>query len=181
VRWAGECLRDSNLQVHPFRNRSSSAGTRQPNATVTPVAELPFTVLGYRVDVRQAASDPWSSLCAASGTLNAAGVFTSSFHRAGPLRRANPHQNGGANQDYCFHATLRSGADARLVVKRSVRIPLQRRTTACFEWSHRLRLHRHDCRIASWRLAALWQSYQFRTPPDRPDRSGPKSGDPNPH
>jgi hypothetical protein len=71
-----------------------------PTPPVTPIAELPFTVLGYRVDVRQATTDPWASLCAASGTLNAAGVFTTSFTAQDLCVEPTPIQNGGANQDY---------------------------------------------------------------------------------
>lgn len=67
---------------------------------VTPTAELPFTVLGYRVDVRQASTDPWASLCAASGTHNAAGVFTTSFTAQDLCVEPTPIQNGGPNQDY---------------------------------------------------------------------------------
>ncbi len=67
---------------------------------VTPIAELPFTVLGYRVDVRQADTDPWASLCAASGTLNAAGVFTTLFTAQDQCVEPTPIQNGGPGQDY---------------------------------------------------------------------------------
>jgi hypothetical protein len=56
--------------------------------------ELPFTVLGYRVDVRESSSDPWSSLCAASGTLNAAGVFNTSFTAQDLCVEPTPVQNG---------------------------------------------------------------------------------------
>jgi hypothetical protein len=71
-----------------------------PTPPTTPIAELPFTVLGYRVDVREATTDPWASLCSASGTLNAAGVFTASFTAQDLCVEPTPLQNGGANQDY---------------------------------------------------------------------------------
>jgi hypothetical protein len=63
-----------------------------PAALVTP--ELPFTVLGYRVDVRESASDPWSSLCAASCSLNAAGVFSTPFKPQELCVEPTPVQNG---------------------------------------------------------------------------------------
>jgi hypothetical protein len=67
------------------------AGTTPP---VAPMPELPFTVLGYRVDVRENAAGPWASLCAASGTLNAAGVFTASFTEQDQCVEPTPVQNG---------------------------------------------------------------------------------------
>jgi hypothetical protein len=66
-----------------------------PLTLVTP--ELPFTVLGYRVDVRQHSSDPWSSLCAASGTLSAAGVFSTSFTAQDLCVEPTPVQNGSGD------------------------------------------------------------------------------------
>jgi hypothetical protein len=71
-----------------------------PTPPVTPIAELPFTVLGYRVDVRQQNTDPWVSLCAASGTLNAASVFTTSFSATDLCVEPTPIQNAGVNQDF---------------------------------------------------------------------------------
>lgn len=69
-----------------------------PGSLVT--AELPFTVLGYRVDVRESTSGPWSSLCTASGTLNAAGGFTTSFAASELCVEPTPVKNAGPNQDY---------------------------------------------------------------------------------
>jgi hypothetical protein len=66
----------------------------------TPVAELPLTVLGYRVDVRQNPNDNWFSLCAANGTLNAAGVFATSFSGTDLCLEPTPIQNGGAAQAF---------------------------------------------------------------------------------
>lgn len=56
--------------------------------------EVPFTVLGYRVDVRQSDADPWSSLCAASGTLNAANVYSTSFTAQDLCVEPTPVQTG---------------------------------------------------------------------------------------
>jgi hypothetical protein len=58
------------------------------------VTELPFTVLGYRVDVREKPSDPWASLCSANGTLNAAGVFTASYAAQDLCVEPTPIQTG---------------------------------------------------------------------------------------
>lgn len=71
-----------------------------PTPPVNPVAELPFTVLGYRVDVRESSGDPWSSLCAANGTLNAAGVFTTTYTAQDLCVEPTPIQNAGPGQDY---------------------------------------------------------------------------------
>lgn len=68
------------------------AATTPPVPPITP--ELPFTVLGYRVDVRESSSDPWSSLCAASGTLSAASVFNTSFTAQDLCVEPTPVQNG---------------------------------------------------------------------------------------
>jgi hypothetical protein len=65
-----------------------------PTPPATPLPELPFTILGYRVDVREKDSDPWASLCAASGTLNAAGVFSTSFSAQDLCVEPTPVQNG---------------------------------------------------------------------------------------
>ena len=76
-------------------------------------AELPFTVLGYRVDVRESTSGPWSSLCTASGTLMArADSAPRSPHpnSASSLRRSKtpaPTRTTGSPN------TSRSGVDAR--------------------------------------------------------------------
>ena len=69
-----------------------------PGSLVT--AELPFTVLGYRVDVREATSGPWSSLCTASGILNGAGGFSTSFAASELCVEPTPVKNAGPNQDY---------------------------------------------------------------------------------
>jgi len=66
--------------------------TPPPSTPVNP--ELPFTVLGYRVDVRENATGPWASLCAASGTLNAASVFSTSFTAQDLCVEPTPVQNG---------------------------------------------------------------------------------------
>jgi hypothetical protein len=66
-----------------------------PPANVT---ELPFTVLGYRVDVREKSTDPWASLCSANGTLNAAGVFTTSYAAQDLCVEPTPLQNSGPGQ-----------------------------------------------------------------------------------
>ncbi len=71
------------------------AATTPPTPPITP--ELPFTVLGYRVDVRESASDPWSSLCAASGTLSAASVFNRSFTAQDLCVEPTPVQNGSGD------------------------------------------------------------------------------------
>ena len=69
-----------------------------PPPPATPIApEVPFTVLGYRVDVRETSADPWSSLCAASGTLNAADVFTTSFNAKDQCVEPTPVQNGSGD------------------------------------------------------------------------------------
>jgi hypothetical protein len=66
-----------------------------PPPPATPIApEVPFTVIGYRVDVRQSANDPWSSLCAASGTVNAADEFSASFAAQDLCVEPTPVQNG---------------------------------------------------------------------------------------
>ncbi|MFZ0633850.1 MAG: hypothetical protein WA399_20045 [Acidobacteriaceae bacterium] len=89
-------------QVTTWVNRQIQIAQALASTTppATPVAELPFTVLGYRVDVRQSTTDPWSSLCAANGTLNAAGVFTTSFNATDLCVEPTPVQNAGANQEY---------------------------------------------------------------------------------
>ena len=63
-----------------------------PSTPINP--EVPFTVLGYRVDARQGSGNPWSSLCAASGTLNAASVFSTSFTAQDLCVEPTPVQNG---------------------------------------------------------------------------------------
>ncbi|MFI5336291.1 MAG: hypothetical protein ACHQ5A_05885, partial [Opitutales bacterium] len=69
-----------------------------PPPPATPInPELPFTVLGYRVDVRETAADPWSSLCAASGTLSAASVFSTSFTAQDLCVEPTPVQNGSGD------------------------------------------------------------------------------------
>jgi hypothetical protein len=69
-----------------------------PNAVIMP--ELPFTVLGYRVDVRQNDGDPWASLCAANGTLNAAGVFTTSYAATDLCIEPTPVMSPGPSADF---------------------------------------------------------------------------------
>ncbi len=66
-----------------------------PSTPVNP--QLPFTVLGYRVDVRQSNSDPWASLCAASGTLNAASAFSTTFTAQDLCVEPTPVQNGSGD------------------------------------------------------------------------------------
>ncbi len=66
-----------------------------PGTLITP--ELPFTVLGYRVDVRETDADPWSSLCAASGTLSAASAFNTSFTAKDLCVEPTPVQNGSGD------------------------------------------------------------------------------------
>jgi hypothetical protein len=69
-----------------------------PPPPATPInPQLPFTVLGYRVDVRQSNSDPWASLCAASGTLNAADVFSTTFAAQDLCVEPTPVQNGSGD------------------------------------------------------------------------------------
>ena len=87
-----------DVQVTTWINRQIQIA--QAIAGGTPTQELPFTILGYRVDVRQAATDPWASLCAASGTLNAASVFTTSFTAQDLCVEPTPVQNAGAGQQY---------------------------------------------------------------------------------
>jgi hypothetical protein len=72
------------------------AGPPPPPMTPFP-PEIPFTILGYRVDVRQKPTDPWSSLCAASGTLNAASVFTTTFTAQDLCVEPTPVQNGSGD------------------------------------------------------------------------------------
>jgi len=84
-------------QVTTWINRQVSIAqglAALPPPPATPIhPEVPFTVLGYRVDVRQDASQPWSSLCSASGTLSAAGVYASAYN--GELCvEPTPVQNG---------------------------------------------------------------------------------------
>jgi hypothetical protein len=72
-----------------------------PPPPATPIMpEVPFTVLGYRVDVREQPTDPWASLCAASGTLNAAGVFTTSYDAADLCVEPTPIMNAGPSADF---------------------------------------------------------------------------------
>jgi len=78
-----------NRQVQIAQGLSAAT---PPTPPLTP--ELPFTVLGYRVDVRESASDPWSSLCAASGTLSAASVFNTAFTGQDMCVEPTPVQNG---------------------------------------------------------------------------------------
>jgi len=85
-------------QVTAWVNRQIKIA--QAMAGGAPTQELPFTVLGYRVDVREASTDPWASLCAASGTLNAASVFSTSFTSQELCVEPTPIQNAGAGQDY---------------------------------------------------------------------------------
>ena len=85
-------------QVTTWVNRQIQIA--QAMAGGTPTQELPFTVLGYRVDVREASTDPWASLCAASGTLNAASVFSTSFTAQDLCVEPTPIQNAGTGQDY---------------------------------------------------------------------------------
>ncbi len=87
-----------DIQVTTWINRQIQIA--QALAAGTATQELPFTVLGYRVDVRQAPTDPWASLCAASGTLNAASVFTTSFTAQDLCVEPTPVQNAGAGQQY---------------------------------------------------------------------------------
>jgi hypothetical protein len=66
-----------------------------PPPPVNPIApEVPFTVLGYRVDVRKTDADPWSSLCAADVTVNAADVFSTSVAGQELCVEPTPVQNG---------------------------------------------------------------------------------------
>lgn len=99
---AGIQLGWDDEQVTTWVNRQIQIAQQLASSTppATPVAELPFTVLGYRVDVRQNSADPWSSLCAANGTLNAAGVFTTSFNATDLCVEPTPIQNSGTGQDY---------------------------------------------------------------------------------
>ncbi|HEY4379411.1 MAG TPA: hypothetical protein VGN01_03635 [Acidobacteriaceae bacterium] len=85
-------------QVTTWVNRQIQIA--QAMASGTPTQELPFTVLGYRVDVRETSADPWASLCAASGTLNAASVFSTSFNSQDLCVEPTPIQNAGTGQDY---------------------------------------------------------------------------------
>ena len=90
-----------DIQVTQWVNRQIKIA--QDMALGTATQELPFTVLGYRVDVREnpaSPSDPWASLCAASGTLNAASVFTTSFTAQDLCVEPTPVQNAGPGQDY---------------------------------------------------------------------------------
>ena len=89
-------------QVTTWVNRQIQIAQALVNPTppVTPVAELPFTVLGYRVDVRKQHTSDWASLCAASGTLNAAGVFSTSYTAQDSCIEPTPLQNGGSNHDF---------------------------------------------------------------------------------
>ena len=80
-------------QVTTWVNRQIQIA--QAMAASTPTQELPFTVLGYRVDVREAATDPWASLCAASGTLNAVNVFNTSFSSQDLCVEPTPIKNAG--------------------------------------------------------------------------------------
>jgi len=151
-----------------------------PTPPVTPVAELPFTVLGYRVDVRQAASDPWSSLCAASGTLNAAGVFTASFTAQDLCVEPTPIQNGGANQDYWLPRYFAQWRGRTLVVNDQYgylfsggQPPASSGPTdSDFTGTTNESLAGVSLRYG--------QSYQFRTRLTDLTGGGPKSGDPNP-
>jgi hypothetical protein len=87
-----------DIQVTTWINRQIQIA--QAIAGGTSTQELPFTVLGYRVDVRQASTDPWASLCAASGTLNAASVFSTSFTAQDLCVEPTPVQNAGPGQQY---------------------------------------------------------------------------------
>jgi len=87
-----------DIQVTTWINRQIQIAQAIAGGTAT--QELPFTVLGYRVDVRQASTDPWASLCAASGTLNAASVFSTSFTALDLAVEPTPVQNAGAGQQY---------------------------------------------------------------------------------
>jgi len=78
--------------------QAKAAPPPPPGSLVT--AELPFTLLGYRVDVRESGTPDWSSLCAASGTLNGAGGFTTSFIASELCVEPTPIKNAGPNQDY---------------------------------------------------------------------------------
>ena len=87
-----------DIQVTTWINRQIQIAQAIAGGTAT--QELPFTVLGYRVDVRQASTDPWASLCAASGTLNAASVFSTSFTAQDLCVEPTPVQNAGTGQQY---------------------------------------------------------------------------------
>jgi hypothetical protein len=87
-----------DIQVTTWINRQVQIAQAIAGGMAT--QELPFTVLGYRVDVRQAATDPWASLCAASGTLNAASVFSTSFTAQELCVEPTPIQNAGTGQQY---------------------------------------------------------------------------------
>jgi hypothetical protein len=91
-----------DVQVTNWVNRQvqiAQALSSSPPPT-TPVAELPLSVLGYRVDAREDPTDNWSSLCAGNGTLNAAGVFTTNFTGTDLCLEPTPIQNGGTSQDF---------------------------------------------------------------------------------
>lgn len=95
---AGVQIGWDDIQVTTWVNRQIQIA--QAIAAGTSTQELPFTVLGYRVDVRQNSTDPWASLCAASGTLNAASVFTTSFTSQDMCVEPTPVQAAGAGQQY---------------------------------------------------------------------------------
>ena len=95
---AGVQIGWDDIQVTTWINRQIQIAQAIAGGTAT--QELPFTVLGYRVDVRQNTTDPWASLCAASGTLNAASVFTTSFTSQDMCVEPTPVQAAGAGQDY---------------------------------------------------------------------------------
>jgi hypothetical protein len=95
---AGVQIGWDDIQVTTWVNRQIQIAQAIAGGSAT--QELPFTILGYRVDVRQASTDPWSSLCAASGTLNAASVFTTSFTAQDLCVEPTPVQNAGSGQQY---------------------------------------------------------------------------------
>jgi hypothetical protein len=95
---AGVQIGWDDVQVTTWVNRQIQIAQALAGGAAT--QELPFTGLGYRVDVRQASTDPWASLCAGSGTLNAASVFTTSFTAQDLCVEPTPVQNAGAGQQY---------------------------------------------------------------------------------
>ncbi|MDE3198194.1 MAG: hypothetical protein KGN84_17735 [Acidobacteriota bacterium] len=169
-----------DVQVTTWVNRQIqiAQALASPMPPATPVAELPFTVLGYRVDVRQSDSGPWSSLCNAQGTLNAAGVFSTPYSAELAIE-PTPVQNAGPNQAYWlprYFAQWRGRslvADDRYAYSFSGgQPPANTYSNGDFSGT--------SLEVLSGVSLRFGRSYQFRTRLADLSGGGPASGDPDP-
>ena len=169
-----------DVQVTTWVNRQiqTAQALAAPMPPATPVAELPFTVLGYRVDVRQSGADPWSSLCSAHGSLNAAGVFSTTY--SGELCvEPTPIQNAGPNQAYWLPQYFAQWRGRTLVVNDDYAYAFSGGQPAANTYSN------GDFNGAAFEVLPsvglrYGQDYQFRTRLADLTGGGPEPPDPDP-